>query len=334
MTTRASSSPRVTVLVPSIGRMDYLPETKRCVEAQTFRDFRVVVLDNASPPEAARFFEAWRAEDPRVEIARVEPRVPMFENFNRGLRACTTELVTFFHDDDVYDPRYLEVLVRALDQNPTAAFAGSNFDFVDERGEVLESRRWIKESELWSGARYVEELVGRGRNPVPMPGLAFRTAAFPGGFDDSLPIHFGDFVLLMRAAERGGMYASAEPVVRIRKHSGQASAMRISRSAAMRTELMRAYLEEYAGRHPGEEAFVARMRRRVELTHRAAMLWGWVSAADPSEREACLAALGERRRDAAMRGTLRWLEQRGLRPARVGPRLLDLARSAAETLRM
>ncbi|MBX3196817.1 MAG: glycosyltransferase family 2 protein [Labilithrix sp.] len=328
------SEPRVTVLVPTIGRMAYLPAAKLSLASQTWRDYRVRVLDNASPLEARTFLEQWAAEDDRVTIDRVDERIPMFANFNRGMRAARTELVTFVHDDDVYLPRYLEVLAGALEANPGAAFSGSNFDFVDEDGRVIEERRWIRTTELWSGARYVAELVGRNRNPVPMPGLVFRRRAFgPDGFDESLPIHFGDFVLLMRAAEEGGMVACDERVVQIRKHAAQASALPLSGSIGMRTELMASYLDEYGARHPAEAPLVARLRRRVALAHRVGLVWGWLSSEDPAERAACLEQLGRRPPDAVVRSVLRWADRRGLRPKQSGARLTRVARVAAERLR-
>lgn len=331
----AKKGPRITILVPTVGRMDYLPMTRRCVREQTRQDFRVVVLDNASPPEAQAFFADWAREDARVEIRRADPRVPMFSNFNRGMRAVETDLVTFFHDDDEYPPTYLEVLAGALERWPGAAFAGSNFDFIDERGDVLEARRWIARTELWDAPRYMKELVGRGRNPVPMPGLVFRRSAFPAeGFDESLPIHFGDFVLLMRAAEDGGMVAVAEPVVRIRMHAGQASALPRSRSIAMRTEVLTKHLDEYAERRPEHQALVTDLRQRIALTHRAGMLWGWVVGANDAERRACLESLGDHRVDGVLRRALGFAERHGLRPDRIGPRVGKAARSAADLLRL
>lgn len=329
------TAPTITILVPSIGRMDYLPETRRCVSAQTRRDFEVLVLDNASPPDAQRFFADWAREDARVKVLRVDERVPMFSNFNRGMRATKTELVTFFHDDDVYLPRYLEVLAGELERRPAAAFAGSNFDFVDEGGNVLEERRWIKRTEHWDAPRYVAELVGRGRNPVPMPGLVFRRSAFGAdGFDESLPIHFGDFVLLMRAAETGGMVAVEECVVKIRRHPGQASMMPLSKSIALRSELMTSYLEEFAARHPDQSGLVSKLRGRVALSHRVGMVWGWTVAEDDRERRACVETLGDGAVDQVLRRVLAWADHRGLRPHRTGTHLGRAARTAANMLRL
>lgn len=326
--------PAITILVPTIGRLAYLPAMKQSLLAQTRGDFRVLVLDNASRSEAQAFLRAWAREDERISIDRVDERVPMFANFNRGMRATRTEFVTFFHDDDVYCPRYLEVLVGTLEASPRAAFSGSNFDFVDEHGDVIEERRWIERTEVWSGPRYMAELVGRSRNPVAMPGLVFRRSAFgPEGFDERLPIHFGDFVLLMRAAEDGGMVACEERVVQIRKHAEQASALPLSGSIGMRTELMRSYLDEYLGRHREDARLVAQLRRRIALAHRVGLVWGWLSSEEARERDACLDALGERAPDALVRTALRWADTKGLRPKNSGARLARMARFTAERLR-
>lgn len=334
------SSPAITVLLPTIGRMDYLPTTRRSLAEQTRKDFRVIVLDNASGPEAQAFFADWAREDARVEVRRVDPRIPMFSNFNRGMRAVETELVTFFHDDDVYRPDYLEVLAGELERHPGAAFSGSNFDLVDEHGGVIEQRRWIARTALFTGSRYMTELFRRGRNLVPMSGLVFRRSAFPAeGFDESLPIHWGDFVLLMRAAENGGMIAVERCVIGIRMHSGQASQQARSTSIPHRTEVLSKYLDEYAARHPADGALVTSLRRRLALTHRAGMVWAWLVADDDAERSACLERLGPSelhpsRIDGALRSALTWADRRGLRPARVGPRLIKAARGGANLFRL
>jgi GT2 family glycosyltransferase len=329
------TAPTITILVPTIGRMEFLPETRRALGLQTRTDFRVIVLDNASPEPARSFIDEWAREDRRVEIARVESRVPMFANFNRGMRAVNTPIVTFFHDDDVYRSRFLEVLVGALERHPDAAWSGSNYDFVDETGAIVEERRWLPRSEWWSDERFIRDLVSRGRNIVAMPGLVFRRDAFPAeGFDESLPIHFGDFTLLMRAAERRGFCAEAEAVVAIRKHSAQASNMRLSLSIPIRTRVLHEYVTELERRYPARTSLVAGLRKRIDRVHRVGVLMGWLSSSDAAERDACLVALGASAPDAALRTSLRLLDRSGLRPQRVGPRLNTVLRSVAARLRV
>lgn len=329
-------APSVTVLLPTIGRLQYFAATRRSLESQTRGDFRVLVLDNGSPAESRDVFARWAAEDRRVEIARVETRLPMFVNFNRGMQAVKTEFVTFFHDDDVYLPRYLEVLVGALEAHPAAAFAGSNWDQVDHDGEVTDRRRFVKRTELWDARRYTSELVSRGRNFLPMPGIVYRRRAFgPEGWDPTISPYWGDCILLMRAAEEGGVVVVDESVIQIRRHDLQASTTSMSHSASMklRRATLLGYLDEYLARHPDESDLVARLRKRFELVHRAGMFMGWTLATDDDERHACASGLGDTRVDRLLGRALSWAGDRGLRPPRP-ERVMKVARMAAGMLRL
>lgn len=329
-----AAAPLVTVCVPTIGRMEYLPATRASIEAQTFEDMEILILDNASPPAAAEALARWAAEDPRVRVLRADPRVPMFANFNRGIAAARGKYLAYFHDDDVYLPRFLELLVGALEDHPTAAFSASNWGFIDERGEITEERRWIKETELWDGKRYIRELAGRGRNPIPMPGVVYRVSAFgPEGIDERVSIHFGDFVVLMRLAERGGVAMIADTAMRVRRHAGQASGtVPLSRAIVMRTEILSAYCDEYLARWPNDAAFVAQLRQRIALAHRFGLVWGWLIGDDEREATACVAGLEGRTIDRPLRAMLTGVQRLGLKPTVRPGKLVQVARKVAGAL--
>ena len=285
--------PRLTVLVPTIGRMAFLPAAEQAIAAQTFRDFEVIVLDNESGPEAQEFFAGWAARDGRVRVSRTDPRVPMFDNFDRGIREAQTEYVVFFHDDDVYYPELLERAVRALDAHPGAGFWGSNYDFVDEDGRMTEKRRWVPRTGAVRGDRYLEMLLTRGRNPIPMPGIVYRRSIFGDrGFDRDVPIHFGDFVILMRMAERADVCLDARSCMAVRRHEGQASvALPWSKVAQIRSDVLHKYLDELLARSPEKGPFVRGMRERVETTRRLALLWGAAQTRDGKEAALCVEGL-------------------------------------------
>jgi glycosyltransferase involved in cell wall biosynthesis len=282
-----------TICIPTIGRMDYLPAVRDAVRAQTMGDFEVLVLDNDAPEPAKSWLEAWAAEEPRLRILRQSPRIPMFENFDRGIRAAKGKYVTFMHDDDVYLPHYLETPVKLMEANPRVGFTGANFDYVDEHDQLLEKRRWIAKSEVWPGRRYIDELVTTGRNLIPMQGLTFRREVFGDrGFDRDVSPHFGDFVILARIAERYDVGVFAEPVMHVRKHAAQASGgFPASKWAVLRRDMLVRYCAEYRARHPGEEAFVRKLERAIALRYRLSLVWGWAAAEDNGEADACVAQL-------------------------------------------
>lgn len=321
-------SPLVSVCVPTIGRTQYLEQTRRALAAQTLGDFELLILDNASPEPARVALEAWAQSEPRARILRVDPRIPMFPNFNRGISAARGKYVAICHDDDTYRPDFLAATVEMLERSATAGFSASNYDLIDEQGAVIEPRRLVRRKEVWPGRAYIDLLMRRAINPIPMSGIVYRRDALPEGFDETIPINWGDFVLLMRIAERFDVAVHDEPLVQVRRHREQASSIPCSKSIPMRTEVLRSYVREYRSRWPGDQDFAARLERHVPRAHRLGLIWGWLSAKDESEATECLAGLDANVFDAGARFALAQLGRLGLRSRVQGSgQLLSLGKS-------
>jgi len=325
------TNPRVTVLVPTIGRIDYLPATRASLEAQTFGDYELLVLDNASPEGARAFLEDWAAADPRVRILRCDPRIPMFPNFKRGLRAARGEFLTFCHDDDILLPRFLERSLEVMEQSPNMAFCGSNYVFIDEGGRVIAERDEIPRDEVWGARRYIRTLISRGRNPVTMQSVFYRRSAFgpdAEAFDDTITLHFGDFVNLMRIAEGHEVGLIAETLVQVRQHAAQASsAMSLADAIPLRTRIMADYIADYVRRWPGEELFARELARLNARAARRAFVWGWMAARSEGEARACANGV-----DGGLGIMLHGLERVGVRGGGRGKQLAKIVRRVAGSL--
>jgi len=329
------SAARITVLVPTIGRMEYLPKTRASVVAQTMKEgVEVLILCNGSSEEGRAFVDDWCKTEPNTRVLRSNPRVPMFDNFNLGIRAAKTEYVAFFHDDDEYLPDFLEKMVAALDAHPSAVVAGSNCDFIDEHGTLTEQRRWVPADTLMGRRDYVRSVIARGRNIIIMPGLVYRRSVLGDGFDTNLPIHWGDFILLLQYAERGDIAILEAPLIRVRRHVAQASNnIPFSDAVPMRTKLLLDYLAGYVERFPEDRTMVEELRARIRTVHRVHLLWGWASSATKDESDACLASLDDTAVDAALAIALRSAGALRLRPHRTAKVGLTVARKLAERLR-
>ena len=59
--------PKVTVLVPTIGRMQYLPRVVESIREQTFGDYEVLVWTTTRTSEQG-ISRNWAASEPRVRI--------------------------------------------------------------------------------------------------------------------------------------------------------------------------------------------------------------------------------------------------------------------------
>lgn len=309
-----SSAPPLTVCVPSIGRLEFLPALRRALEAQTFADFELLVLDNASSEAARDLFSEWAGADGRVRIVRSEDRISMFANFQRGYATARGRYFCFCHDDDVYAPDFLKAHHELLEANGSVGFSGSNNDFVDPEGRLLERRRWIRRTQVIRGTEFARQLLRRARNIVPMQGVVYRrSAVVPPGFDEALSCHYGDFVLLMRIAELHDVGLLADSLLSVRRHPQQTSAaMRPSAAVSLYASTMRAYFEEYRRRHPEAAGVVEDFRTEFRKGLRLAAIWCWLNADTALESSACLRGLEGPGWDASLGRLLRVLDRVGL----------------------
>lgn len=132
----------LTVAIPTYNGRELLEVVLPSLAGQSFRDFRVVVVDDGSTDGTA----AW--------LARAWPDVEVVVQANRGVTAALnsclraagcTELVALLNSDVELDPECLGELVAAMREHPEAGSASPKLlDFdrrevIDGAGDVL---RW------------------------------------------------------------------------------------------------------------------------------------------------------------------------------------------------
>ena len=94
--------PTLVLFVLSYNRADYIGETIESLIAQTFQDFRLIVLDNGSTDCTKDVV----ARYPSVEYLSLPENVGFYPNFLRIKEIASAEWVMAFHDDDLLHPAY------------------------------------------------------------------------------------------------------------------------------------------------------------------------------------------------------------------------------------
>ena len=130
-------APKVSVVVPSYNHGRYLAARLDSILSQTFPDFEVIFLDDASPDDSLAVFERYQHHPKVRALVNAQNSGCVFAQWNKGVRAARGEYVWIAESDDVADPRFLEVLVGLLDAHPTAGLAYCKSLSIDEGGRVL-----------------------------------------------------------------------------------------------------------------------------------------------------------------------------------------------------
>ena len=129
--------PRLSIGIPVFNGQEFLPELLDSLLAQTFRDFEILICDNASSDRTAQICREYERRDSRIRYICNERNLGAVANFNRVFELSTAPLFKWAAHDDLYHAAYLDACVRLLDENPDVVLAHTGTAFIDEKSEIL-----------------------------------------------------------------------------------------------------------------------------------------------------------------------------------------------------
>jgi glycosyltransferase involved in cell wall biosynthesis len=136
--TAGSSRPKVTVYIACHDYGRFLSEALESVAAQTFPDWELVVVDDASADETRAIAEAFAGRFPdRVRVLRHEQPIGLRSCANAALEAAHGDYIVRLDADDFLDENALLVLAHFLDEHPDIGLVFPNYTYVDEHGTIL-----------------------------------------------------------------------------------------------------------------------------------------------------------------------------------------------------
>ncbi len=277
--------PSVSVCIPVYRGEQFLAETIRSVLDQTYRDFELVVLDNASPDDSGRIARSFG--DHRIRVETNLTTLPQPENWREAVRLCRAPLIKLVCADDLLHPRCLEYQVGPMEADPGLAVVAARRHMIDERSRVLVPRRGlIGLTGVRSSVEVARHVVRSGANPIGEPGgVLFRRAHYfaVGGWR---PDHrfVMDLDLWIRLLQHGEFLGLPETLAAFRIGQDSLSA---DNEATIYAE-QKAYIEEL-GATPhlqvrASDMLMGRMRAPLGRARRRALFRMSRSAARRDER--------------------------------------------------
>ncbi|MDP3722460.1 MAG: glycosyltransferase family 2 protein [Candidatus Omnitrophota bacterium] len=219
MTTNAPSNPRVTVLLPVYNGMPYLAEAIESVLAQTFTDFELLIIDDASTDESVACIQ--RYPDPRIRLVRNERNMGQVWSLNRGLVLARAPYLARLDQDDRCLPDRLRQQVAVLDRHADVGLVGSWLYHMelDGRQTAVVGMRQVQDYGSFLGA------VLTYASPIDHPTAMFRRAAAlaAGSYDESFKF-CEDYALWCTMARiRWSAVVLRTPLIIRRVHEAQQS---------------------------------------------------------------------------------------------------------------
>lgn len=108
----------VSVILPNYNHAPFLPKRIDSILNQTFQDFEIIILDDASTDDSCSILEAYRTH-PKVThlIINEKNSGSTFSQWGRGIELARGEYIWIAESDDFCEPTLLEELVKPLQEN-------------------------------------------------------------------------------------------------------------------------------------------------------------------------------------------------------------------------
>lgn len=138
-------SHKVSICVPNLNTLPYLPERFETIFNQTFQDWELLVYDSYSDDGAWEYINQLAAKEPRMRIWQ-GPREGTPGSWSPCVREARGEYVYVATSDDTMASDCLEKLVAALDAHPDCDIAHCRLRTIDEHGCDTDSEWWPADS--------------------------------------------------------------------------------------------------------------------------------------------------------------------------------------------
>lgn len=261
--------PKVSVCIPTYNGARYLPGAIASVLAQTYQDFEVVIVDNASTDSSVELLTELAKQSDKIHVFRNARNLGLAGNLNRCAELARGEFIKYLCVDDLLLPDCLALLVRGLQAHPEAVLAcGGRISITDE-GKAFGLRHYAAQDGVVPGNMVVSRCL-YSRNYIGEPtAVLFRKPDMQLGFREELP-QLMDMELWLRMLQTGSLLNIAAPVCAIRFHAGQMTHRNI-RSGALVHDNVRVFTEFSARAHLQVTPMLA-LRHKLLMTYRV-----WVS---------------------------------------------------------
>ena len=129
--------PKVSVLMTVYNGFPYIKDAISSILNQSFSDFELIIIDDASTDETANTIEIFN--DRRIRYFKNSTNMGITRSANRGLSLAKSPYIARIDADDVSLPERLARQVEYLDQNQDIGVVGSAIREIDTKGRFLRS---------------------------------------------------------------------------------------------------------------------------------------------------------------------------------------------------
>ena len=255
---------QASVLFIACNHGRFVARAIRSAMAQDYRPLELVVCDDASTDDTREILERELQACPaHIRVVRIDnPRnLGLLATFNRGMAACTGDVIFPMAGDDISLPARVPTVMKVFADHPRCMLVFSNWIRIDEADRELPGACRFQEDRNFCYDGLPDDIYAAGKGPGAT--ACYRSRIFGTFGDMELGSHPEDRCYWVRALLLGELRFLAEPLVKWRTHDGNLSHYRGGHdTAAARARIAR----DLRNRQNYGRQFVRDIRHALQLS--------------------------------------------------------------------
>jgi glycosyltransferase involved in cell wall biosynthesis len=123
--------------MPVYNGDNFMEQTLDSILSQTYKDFELVISDNASTDKTETICKSYADKDKRIRYSRNIKNLGGAKNYNRVFELSRGEYFKWATHDDIILPTFLERCVEVLDRDPSIILCYSKMLYIDKDGQFI-----------------------------------------------------------------------------------------------------------------------------------------------------------------------------------------------------
>ena len=120
---------KISILMPSYNYASYIREAIESVIKQTYTNWELIIIDDASTDSSLGIIKEYLRKDPRIKLVINEKNLGLAKTLKKGIRFAESSWIAFLECDDIFQPTSLEKKIEAAQNGAELIFsAAEGFD--------------------------------------------------------------------------------------------------------------------------------------------------------------------------------------------------------------
>jgi glycosyltransferase involved in cell wall biosynthesis len=126
----------VSIITPTYNCGKFIARTLDSVQAQTYQNWEMIIVDDRSQDDTKEIVEAYMAKDPRIQYHLLEENSGAAIARTRAMELAKGSYIAFLDSDDIWLPDKLERQIKWMNENGYD-FSCTAYEHIDEYDNLL-----------------------------------------------------------------------------------------------------------------------------------------------------------------------------------------------------